>query len=119
MHRNAGCPVISATWRNKADPFSGAKAGSTIRQRTCRGAGVSWGCHRTGLTSPQTSNDVLCSHRQDAQVSIGILLLIVSVLLCTAALPAWPYNRGSGPQPSMSFGLLSALILVLLLIGRL
>jgi hypothetical protein len=114
MHRNAGCPVISATWRNKADPFSGAKAGSIIRKRVCHGDVI-----KTGLRSPATSNDVLCSHRQDAQVSIGILLLIVSVLLCTAALPAWPYNRGSGPQPSMSFGLLSALILVLLLIGRL
>ena len=113
MHKNAGCPVISTAWRIKADPFSGVKTGS-IRQRMCHGDVI-----KTGLPSPETSNDLLCSHRQDAQVSIGILLLIVSVLLCTAALPAWPYNRGWGPQPSMSFGLLSALILVLLLIGRL
>lgn len=114
MHMNAGWPVISTAWRIKADPFSGAKTGSIIRQRMCHGDVI-----ETGLTSPETSSDLLCSHRQDAQVSIGILLLIVSVLLCTAALPAWPYNRGAGPQPSMSFGLLSALILVLLLIGRL
>jgi hypothetical protein len=114
MHENAGCPAIPTAWRHRADPFSGAKAGSVIRQRMCHGDVI-----ETGLPSPETSNGLLCSHRQDARVSIGILLLIVSVLLCTAALPAWPYNRGSGPQPSMSFGLLSALILVLLLIGRL
>jgi uncharacterized protein DUF3309 len=114
MHGNAGCPVIPTAWRNKADPFSGAKAGSIIRQRMCHGDVI-----ETGLPSPEASNALLCSHRQDAQVSIGILLLIVSVLLCTAALPAWPYNRGSSPQPSMSFGLLSALIFVLLVIGRL
>ena len=52
-------------------------------------------------------------------MSIGILLLVLSVLLFTAALPAWPYNRGWNPRPSMSFGLLSAMILVLLVLGRL
>jgi hypothetical protein len=50
---------------------------------------------------------------------MGILLFMITVLLFTAALPAWPYNRNWGPQPSMSFGLLSALILVLLMVGRL
>jgi Protein of unknown function (DUF3309) len=50
---------------------------------------------------------------------MGILLFMITVLLFTAALPAWPYNRRWGPRPSMSFGLLSAMILLLLVTGRL
>jgi hypothetical protein len=52
-------------------------------------------------------------------MSIGILLLIVSVLLFTAALPDWPYNRGWDSRPSISFGLLVLMILMLLGTGRL
>jgi Protein of unknown function (DUF3309) len=114
MHRNSGCPVISTAWRLKADCSGGANTASIIRQRICHGDVIG-----TGLNSPEVGNSLLRFHRQDTKVGIGILLLIVSVLLCTAALPAWPYNRNWGPQPSMSFGLLSALILVLLMVGRL
>jgi hypothetical protein len=52
-------------------------------------------------------------------MSIGIFLLIVTTLLFTAALPAWPYNRGWDSQPSISFGLLILMIVVLLGMGRL
>lgn len=52
-------------------------------------------------------------------MSIGMALFIVAVLLFMAALPAWPLNRGWDSRPSMSFGLLSAMILVLLVTGRL
>jgi len=52
-------------------------------------------------------------------MSIGIFLLIVTTLLFTAALPAWPYNRGWDSRPSISFGLLILMIVVLLGTGRL
>jgi hypothetical protein len=52
-------------------------------------------------------------------MSIGVLLLIVTVVLFTAALPAWPYNRGWDSRPSISFGLLILMILMLLGTGRL
>jgi hypothetical protein len=52
-------------------------------------------------------------------MSIGIVLLIITGLLFTAALPAWPYNRGQDSRPSISFGLLMLMILMLLGTGRL
>jgi hypothetical protein len=52
-------------------------------------------------------------------MSIGILLLVLTVLLFTVALPAWPYNRGWDSRPSISFGLLALTILMLLGTGRL
>jgi Protein of unknown function (DUF3309) len=52
-------------------------------------------------------------------MSIGVLLLIVTVVLFTAALPAWPYNRGWDSRPSISFGLLALIIVMLLGTGRL
>ncbi len=52
-------------------------------------------------------------------MSIGIVLLIITGLLFMAALPAWPYNRGQDSRPSISFGLLMLMILMLLGTGRL
>ena len=52
-------------------------------------------------------------------MSIGFVLLMITGLLFTAALPAWPYNRGQDSRPSIGFGLLILMILVLLGTGRL
>ena len=52
-------------------------------------------------------------------MGIGTLLLICCILLSTATLPVWPYNRGWDYRPSFSFGLLSLLTLLLLVTGRL
>jgi hypothetical protein len=52
-------------------------------------------------------------------MSMGILLFVVTILLFATALSPWPYNQGWGSWPSMSFGLLSAMIFLLLVTGRL
>jgi hypothetical protein len=52
-------------------------------------------------------------------MGIGAILLICCVLLSTAALPVWSYNRDWDYRPSLSFGLLSLLTLLLLVTGRL
>jgi hypothetical protein len=49
---------------------------------------------------------------------VGTLLLIVFVLLLLGALPAWPYSRDWGYYPSSGVGLLVAIIVILLLMGR-
>jgi hypothetical protein len=52
-------------------------------------------------------------------MGIGAILLICCVLLSAAALPLWSYNRGWDYRPSLSFGILGLLTLLLLVTGRL
>jgi hypothetical protein len=52
-------------------------------------------------------------------MGIGLILLICCVLLSTAALPVWSYNRGWDYRPSLSFGMLTLMTLLLLVTGRL
>ncbi|HJU18714.1 MAG TPA: DUF3309 family protein [Stellaceae bacterium] len=48
---------------------------------------------------------------------LGALLLIVLLILLIGALPTWPYSGRWGYYPSGGFGLLFALVIILLLIG--
>jgi len=50
---------------------------------------------------------------------MSTILLVVLVLLLLGALPAWPYSRSWGYYPSGGLGLVVAVVLVLLLAGRL
>lgn len=52
-------------------------------------------------------------------MSLGTLLLIVLIVLLIAAAPAWPHSRNWGYAPSGGLGLVVAVIIVLLLTGRL
>ena len=52
-------------------------------------------------------------------MSIGALLLIVLVLLFVGALPTWPHSRRWGYYPSGGLGLIVAILLILVLMGRL
>lgn len=49
---------------------------------------------------------------------LGTILLILLVLILIGALPTWPYSTGWGYYPSGGIGLVLAVILVLLLMGR-
>ena len=49
---------------------------------------------------------------------MGTLLLIVLVLLLMGALPAWPYSSNWGYYPSGGLGLVLAVVLILVLLGR-
>jgi hypothetical protein len=50
---------------------------------------------------------------------LGTVLLVVLVLLLLGALPAWPHSRTWGYYPSGGLGLLLAILVVLLVLGRL
>jgi len=49
---------------------------------------------------------------------LGTILLIVLILILLGALPAWPHSRNWGYGPSGGAGLLVAIIIILLLMGR-
>ena len=50
---------------------------------------------------------------------LGTVLLVVLVLMLLGALPAWPHSRTWGYYPSGGLGLLLAILVVLLVLGRL
>lgn len=49
---------------------------------------------------------------------MSTILLIVLVLLIIGALPTWPYSAGFGWYPSGGLGLVLAIVLILVLLGR-
>jgi hypothetical protein len=49
---------------------------------------------------------------------LGTVLLVLLILMLVGALPTWPHSRTWGYYPSGGLGLLLAVLLVLLLLGR-
>jgi hypothetical protein len=49
---------------------------------------------------------------------LGTVLVILLVLMLVGALPAWPHSRNWGYGPTGGFGVLLAILVVLLLLGR-
>jgi hypothetical protein len=49
---------------------------------------------------------------------LGTILLVLLVLMLIGAFPAWPHSRSWGYYPSGGLGLLLAIVVVLLLLGR-
>ena len=52
-------------------------------------------------------------------MSLGMILLIVLILMLLGVVPTWPHSRSWGYGPSGGVGLVLAIIIVLLLMGRL
>jgi hypothetical protein len=52
-------------------------------------------------------------------MSIGTIILILLVLVLIGVVPAWPHSRGWGYGPTGGIGLIVAVLLILLLMGRL
>ena len=50
---------------------------------------------------------------------LGTILLVLLVLFLIGALPTWPYSTGWGYYPSGILGLVVAILVVMLLLGRL
>ncbi len=50
-------------------------------------------------------------------MSLGLILLIITVILLLGAVPAWPYSRGWGYAPSGGLGLILAILIILMLFG--
>lgn len=49
---------------------------------------------------------------------LGIILLVVLVVLLLGALPTWPHSRSWGYMPSSGLSLVVAIVLVLVLMGK-
>lgn len=49
---------------------------------------------------------------------IGTILIIIVLFMLIGTLPTWPHSRGWGYYPTGGMGLVLAVILVLLLLGR-
>jgi hypothetical protein len=49
---------------------------------------------------------------------LGTVLLVLLVLMLLGALPTWPHSRTWGYYPSGGLGLLVAILIILLLLGR-
>ncbi len=49
---------------------------------------------------------------------LGTVLLIVLILMLIGVLPLWPHSRSWGYYPSSGLGMVLAIIIVLLLLGR-
>jgi hypothetical protein len=49
---------------------------------------------------------------------LGTILLVVLILMLIGAFPTWPHSRSWGYYPSGGVGLLLAVLVVLLLLGR-
>ena len=54
----------------------------------------------------------------DQDMSLGLILLIVLLLLLVGAFPTWPYSRGWGYYPSGGLGLVLVIVIILLLLGQ-
>lgn len=49
---------------------------------------------------------------------LGTILLVFLIIMLLGALPTWPHSRNWGYYPSGGLGLVAAILLVLLLLGR-
>jgi hypothetical protein len=48
----------------------------------------------------------------------GTILLVLLVLMLIGALPNWPHSKSWGYYPSGGLGLVVAILLILILLGR-
>jgi len=49
---------------------------------------------------------------------LGTILMVVLILMLLGALPRWPHSRTWGYYPSGGVGLVLAILIVLVLLGR-
>lgn len=52
-------------------------------------------------------------------MGIGTILLVILILILVGALPSWPHSKSWGYFPSGLVGIVVAVLLILLLMGRL
>jgi hypothetical protein len=50
---------------------------------------------------------------------LGTILLVILILALLGSLPTWPHSQSWGYYPSGGLGLVVAIVLVLVLLGRL
>jgi hypothetical protein len=52
------------------------------------------------------------------EMSIGMIILIVLVLMLLGVIPTWPHSREWGYGPSGGIGLVLLIVLILVLLGK-
>jgi hypothetical protein len=52
-------------------------------------------------------------------MSASTLLLVILILICVGAFPAWPHAQNWGYGPSGGIGLVVLILIILILCGRL
>lgn len=57
-------------------------------------------------------------HLKENDMSLGMILLIVLILMLLGAIPTWPHSKGWGYGPSGGLGLVLIILVVLLMTGR-
>lgn len=75
---------------------------STAENQPAQGGGL-----RAGRKSPLERN-----------IMLGTVLVVLLILMLIGALPTWPHSKSWGYFPSGGLGLLLAILVVLLLAGR-
>ena len=48
----------------------------------------------------------------------GTILIVILILALLGVLPRWPHSRGWGYYPTGGLGLVIAIVIILLLLGR-
>jgi len=56
--------------------------------------------------------------KQESDMSIGTIILIILVLILVGALPTWPHSSGWGYGPSGGLGLVVVILLILVVLGK-
>ena len=56
--------------------------------------------------------------RWENEMSLGLILLIVVILMLVGSVPTWPHSRSWGYGPSGGLGLVLVIILILFLLGK-
>ena len=56
--------------------------------------------------------------RQENQMGIGTILLVILVLALLGVIPTWPHSREWGYGPSGGVGLILVIVLILLVLGK-
>ena len=49
---------------------------------------------------------------------LGTILIVLLILMLIGALPSWPHSRSWGYAPTGGLGLVLAIVIALLLLGR-
>jgi hypothetical protein len=63
------------------------------------------------------SNFLSIKQRQEWQMTLGTILLVVLILALIGAIPTWGYSSGWGYGPSGGIGLVLLVVVILLLTG--
>jgi hypothetical protein len=56
--------------------------------------------------------------QRENEMSLGMILLIVVILMLIGAIPSWPHSRSWGYGPSGGLGLVLLIVIVLIVLGK-